>query len=81
MRLAAPWARCPLLLKDKTMKTYINAGWTFTQAACFALRKQGVNLTEFDTRKGFLISTDSLVKSGVKYVSGTPETKGVLTMR
>jgi hypothetical protein len=63
------------------MKTYVNAGWTFTQAACFALRKEGVNLTELDTQKGFLISTDSLIKSGVKYIPGTPETKGMLTIR
>ena len=68
-------------LERTHMKTYINAGWTFTQAACFALQTEGVNLTELDTRKGFLISTDSLVKSGVKYILGTPETKGVLTMR
>lgn len=60
-------------------ETYIAGAWTFTQSACFALREQGVNLTNLDTRKGFLIKTDTLKKAGVKYVKGTPETKGLLT--
>ena len=58
---------------------YVHAGWTFTQAACLALDKQGVNLTQKDTRKGFLLSADAMSKSGVRYIPGNPETKGLLT--
>jgi|688.fasta_scaffold24984_3 hypothetical protein len=60
---------------------YVKGTWTFTQEACFALRAVGINLTEKDTRKGFLIPAAALDAAGVKYVRGNPETKGLLTLK
>lgn len=59
---------------------YVKGAWTFTQAACFALRKVGINLTDLNTQKGFLIPAAVLEAAGVKYVSGSPETKGFLKL-
>ena len=59
---------------------YVKATWAFTQGACFALRGQGINLSQLDTSKGFLIPAAALDAAGVKYVPGSPETKGLLTL-
>jgi len=58
---------------------YVKGTWTFTQGACFALRKVGINLTELDRNKGFCIPAAVLEAAGVRYVRGTPEQKGLLT--
>jgi hypothetical protein len=59
---------------------YVKGTWAFTQGACFALRGQGINLSQLDTSKGFLIPAAALDAAGVKYVPGSPETKGLLTL-
>jgi hypothetical protein len=58
---------------------YVKSSWAFTQGACFALRKVGINLTELDTNKGILIPAAALEAAKVRYVRGTPEQKGLLT--
>ena len=60
---------------------YVKGTWTFSQGACFALRAQGINLTQLDTSKGILIPVAALEAAGVKYVPGSPETKGLLTLK
>jgi len=58
----------------------VKGTWTFTQDACFALRKQGVNLTGMPTNKGVSIPLGALEAAGVKYIRGNPEKKGLLTL-